>query len=88
VKIQILLLVFLLVSAAILLVKHLRPPSPRGYTRRFDRTLSRQDSSLGYAPLSTDFVGGSVEHPQSAHEADCDHHAGEAGGGCADGGGN
>jgi hypothetical protein len=88
VKIQILLLVFLVVSAAILLVKHLRPPSPRGYTRRFDRTLSRQDSSLGYAPLSTDFVGRSGEHSQSGNEADCGHHAGDAGGGCADGGGN
>jgi hypothetical protein len=88
VKIQILLLVFLVVSAAILLVKHLRPPSPRGYTRRFDRTLAKQDSSLGFAPLSTDFVGGSLDHSQSGHAVDCGHPAGDAGGGCADGGGN
>jgi hypothetical protein len=61
VKIQILLLIFLLVSAAILLVKHLRPPSPRGYTRRFDRTPSRDGATLGFAPLSTDIDRGSAD---------------------------
>ena len=67
-KIEILLLIFAFVSAAILLVKHLRPPSPRGYTRRFDRAPSQQDTTLGFAPLSTD-IDNRGDAAQGGHQS-------------------
>jgi hypothetical protein len=63
VKFEILLLIFVFVAAAILLVKHLRPSSPRGYTRRSDRAPPQQDTTLGFAPLSTDID----HHGDAAH---------------------
>jgi uncharacterized membrane protein YgcG len=82
------LMVGAVVTAAILLVRHLRRRDSVGYQRRFvnGAPARRQDEAFPFASTLYLGDGGSSSHAHHPHSADCAH-ASDAGGGCSDGGG-